>query len=232
MENWMPDFEKLILLTNDDGVKAVGLGALRHALEGFGRIFVVAPSEEKSACSHSLTIHHPVRIEETQTDVFAVTGTPVDCVVMAFRQILPRLPDLVISGINHGANLGDDTFYSGTVAGAREAALWGVPAIAVSLVSRRIDEYENAAHFVSSLVRKVEIPTGCFLNVNIPEGKPSDFRYTRQGMKRVSSAVEEKQDPRGNEYYWIGLDESELRIEQDADYKAIQGGYISEPPST
>jgi 5'-nucleotidase len=227
------DNERLILLTNDDGVKALGLRCLRRTLSRLGRVIVVAPSEERSGSSHSLTMHQPVRISSSEEDVYAVTGTPVDCVIFALRKILPRLPDLVVSGLNHGPNLGDDVLYSGTVGAAREAALAGVPSLAVSLLGSKKEEFVAAAEFVVRLISEVraeKLPEGLFLNINVPRGCPSEYRFTRQATKRADSAVEEKKDPRGRTYYWIGADLGQWNVHADSDYQAVQNGLISVTP--
>ena len=225
--------DRLILLTNDDGVEAEGLLSLRAALQRLGRVVIVAPHEERSAVSHGLTIHVPLRTLEIGPDCFALTGTPADCVMLGVRKLLPRPPDLVVSGINHGANLGDDILYSGTVAGAREAALRQIPSIAVSLLMDGEDNnFEAAAEFtvrvIEELVEKIE--PGGYLNVNIPSGTPTEYRFTRQGSKKVVSHIEEKQDPRGRPYYWIGLDRSEWIVEADTDYQSIHDGLVSVTP--
>lgn len=226
--------ELLILLTNDDGVESPGLRLLATALADFGTIVVVAPAEERSAASHALTIHQPIRVKEIQENHYSLTGTPVDCVLFAVRKLLPRLPDLVVSGINCGPNLGDDILYSGTVAAAREAALYRIPALAISLVTRKeCPDYGPATRFVRRLTEEFypeRIPQGTFLNVNIPEGELREYRFTRQGSKLVASSIQEKSDPRGRTYYWIGPDESEWVIEADTDYQAIRHGVVSITP--
>ncbi|HLV02597.1 MAG TPA: 5'/3'-nucleotidase SurE, partial [Acidobacteriota bacterium] len=169
----------LILLTNDDGVGAEGLLTLKRHLAELGRVVVVAPYEERSGVSHGLTIHFPLRQVEISRDHYALTGTPADCVLFAVRKLLPRPPDLVVSGINHGPNLGDDILYSGTVAGAREAALHELPAFAVSLVTGRNSNqgFEAAAKFTCTLIQELLpnwVSKGTYLNVNIPAGEPRE----------------------------------------------------------
>ncbi len=224
--------EPLILLTNDDGVNALGLEMAHKALEGLGRVVVVAPVDERSGASHSLSLTQPVRIEHIEADRYATTGTPVDCVILGFRKILERFPDLVVSGINHGANLGDDVFYSGTVAAAREAALHEIPSFAVSALGKQKKDLEHASgvlrHLLESLWPRVE--GGTFLNINIPEGQPRKYGFTRQGSKRVTSGIAEKTDLRGRTYYWIGPDQSQWTITPDSDYEAILGGRVSITP--
>ena len=230
----MPEGKPLIVVTNDDGIQARGLRALARALEDLGDVIVVAPADESSGVSHSLTIHRPVRIQSLGKGRFAVTGTPVDCVLFALQQISPRRLDLVISGINAGANLGDDTHYSGTVAAAREASLHRIPAIAASHAQGdRIPDYGRAAAFTASLAERVlrdGLRTGVFINLNFPVDRPLGVRITRQGTKQIRSLISEKDDPRGKKYYWIGEDVSEWDAEPDTDYFAVRSGYISLSP--
>ena len=224
--------DRLVLLTNDDGVRAEGLLALKEALSGWGRVFVVAPAEENSAVSQALTIHRPLRTFKVAGDHYALTGTPADCVIFALRKLLPRLPDLVVSGINHGPNLGDDIIYSGTVAGAREAVLHRIPAAAASSVGSQGEfNFGPVAGFVRRIIDELfPFPEGTFLNINIPEGNPVAYRFTRQGSKAAQGSIEEKRDPRGRSYYWIARDESEWMVEADTDYEAIRAGEVSVTP--
>ena len=230
----MSEKDLLVLLTNDDGGRAPGLQSLKQEMETTARVVTVAPDEERSAASHALTIHDPIRVMEVSENDYMLTGTPVDCVIFALRKLMPQSPDLVISGINSGPNLGDDILYSGTVAAAREAALYGIPAVAVSLVAKGEDlDYGPAACFIRDLVKEFypdRTPRGTALNVNIPPGKPGAYRFTRQGSKRTWSSIEEKRDPRGRRYFWIGRDESEVRLEADTDYQAINDGVVSITP--
>lgn len=224
----------LIVVTNDDGIQSRGLRALTRALSTLGDILVVAPATENSAVSHSLTIHHPVRINPLGKQRFSVTGTPVDCVLFALQKLSPRKPSLLVSGINAGANLGDDTLYSGTVAAAREGSMYNVPSIAVSQMQLRPPRsYAAAAKITRSLaaaVLKKGLPAGVFLNLNIPIGPPLGVKVTRQGSKLVQSYIAEKDDPRGRKYYWIGEDQSEWNAQPGTDYFAIRNGYISVSP--
>ena len=230
----MSEKELLVLLTNDDGGRAPGLQSLKREMETTASVVMVAPDEERSAASHALTIHDPIRVMEVSENNYLLTGTPADCVIFALRKLMPRFPDLVISGINSGPNLGDDILYSGTVAAAREAALYGIPAVAVSLVAKGEDlDYGLAARFIRDLVKEFypeRTPRGTALNVNIPQGQPGAYRFTRQGSKRAWSSIEEKRDPRGRRYYWIGRDESEVLVEADTDYQAINDGVVSITP--
>ncbi len=224
--------EPVILLTNDDGSQAEGLRALKEELLTVGTVVVVAPDEERSGVSQALTIHQPIRVLEVSKNHYALTGTPTDCVLFALRKLLTHPPDLVVSGINDGPNLGDDVIYSGTVAAAREAALHQITAFAFSLVThRKKPSFAYGARFARRLIQELEpVSEGSFLNVNIPEGKPEAYRFTRQGSRVVSSSIEEKQDPRGRKYYWIGRNKSEWLVEADSDYEAVRQGLVSVTP--
>ncbi len=225
--------EHLILLTNDDGMDAPGLVALREVLKERGRLVVVAPTSERSASSHGLTLRRHIPVIEKGEDWFGVEGTPADCVIFALHKILPRRPDLVVSGINDGPNLGDDVLYSGTVAAAREASMYEVPSLAVSLASRDHNDFRPAAEFFGKMLdelRPERLLNGTFLNVNFPHGEASSFRFTRQGNRRRVSAVVEEKAISGGTHYWIGADQSERQIEADSDYRAIQEGVVSVTP--
>ncbi len=207
---------------------------MKKELSTLGKVVVVAPEKERSAVSHGLTLHHPIRFWETSENHYALTGTPVDCVLFAIRKLLPRLPDLVVSGINNGPNLGDDILYSGTVAAAREAALYRIPALATSLVrTGEAPDYAPAARFVYWLICEFypeRIPKGTILNVNLPEGDLKEYRFTRQGSKLMASSVEEKSDRQGRKHYWIGPDESRWIVESDTDYQAVKDRVVSITP--
>ena len=225
-----------ILLSNDDGISSDGIAALRGALASLDETWVVAPDRDQSAVSHSLTLHRPLRIEEVGPRTFAVDGTPTDCVNLAINGILPERPRLMISGINRGANLGDDITYSGTVSAAMEATLLGVPAIAVSLVGREPFDFAAAAAFTRRLADAVlrdRFPPDTLLNVNVPS-LPADeikgFALTRQGKRRYGDAIVEKVDPRGKKYYWIGGDELSFVPEEGTDFTAVERGLISVTP--
>lgn len=201
----------VILISNDDGIAAAGLLALEQAVADLGEVWVCAPETEQSATSHSLSLHHPLRIRQAAERRFAVDGTPADAVYVAVHHLLRhKKPALVISGINHGPNLADDVIYSGTVAAAMEGTLLGVPAIAFSLVTRRAFEFEHAARFARSMVKAAlenPLPPRLLLNVNVPShGAPSGYEITRLGRHRYTGDVIEKQDPRGRRYYWLGGD--------------------------
>ena len=225
-----------ILLTNDDGHDAPGLSALVDSLEGLGRLIVVAPDHEMSAASHALTIRRPLRVRKTGKDRYRVDGTPTDCVHLGIFNLTDGVaPDLVISGINRGLNIGDDVTYSGTVAGALEGTLLHVPSIAVSAATGKAGEaeYSTAARFARELARRVldeGLPDGVFLNVNVPWGKPQGVRVARQGTRTYRSAVVERLDPSGRPYYWVAGADTVPAGEPDGDHRAIESNMISVTP--
>ena len=224
----------LILVTNDDGVQSEGIHALAEAMKSLGDVVVVGPLQEASAIGHALTLRRPLRIETIREGVYAVDGTPTDCVNLGCEIILRRLPDLVVSGINKGWNLGDDITYSGTVAGALEGALLGAPGIAVSL--RRTPTYDfgpaaAAAAAVAQMVLSKGIPPRTFLNINLPTGTPKGLRVTTQAKRNHVTQIDSRTDPRGNHYYWI--DEALDEYHPDggrSDYEAVMEGYASVTP--
>ncbi len=225
----------LILLTNDDGVHSAGLQALADRLQTLGRIAVVAPDRERSAIGHALTLHAPLRAEEISENRWAVSGTPTDAVNLAIHGLLKAKPDLVISGINKGGNMGDDLTYSGTVAAAMEATLMGVPAIAISLSSDSFT-YSDFTHAADTAVQMATtvlehgLPADTFINVNVPSDKPRGIRLTRQGKRIYGDAVVQKSDPRGRVYYWIGGGELGFQDLDGTDFHAVQNGYVSVTP--
>ncbi len=225
----------LILLSNDDGVSAKGLLLLRDALRRIADVIVVAPELEQSAKSHSITLRRPLRHRCVDESTHATDGTPVDCVYVALHRqdILPRWPDLVVSGINHGANLGSDVFYSGTVAAAREGALRGIPAIAFS--SLNLAYLEHAARIASTLAMQVlamNRPAGQvpLLNVNFPATEPLGIRSTCLGRRLYDDEVTVRRDPRGAEYYWVGGPGAHHHPQEGSDTEAIDAGFISVTP--
>lgn len=225
----------LILVTNDDGIQSPGLQVLAESLQSCGRVVVVAPDRERSAVSHSLTLHSPLRAERLADDRYAVDGTPTDCVNLGIHGLLERRPDLVVSGINRGGNLGDDVTYSGTVAAAMEATLMGVPAFAVSLDGNSFqrEDFRAAADFaveLATLIRSNGLPPDTLLNVNVPPGIPHGVQLTRQGRRRYGDLVVEKLDPRGRKYYWIGAGDVGFEAIAGTDFHAVQGGCISITP--
>lgn len=226
-----------IMVTNDDGIHAPGIQALAAALGELGEVTVVAPDRERSAAAHSLTLHSPLRVFEIRDRFFAVDGTPTDCVNMGIHRLLPFRPDLVVSGINHGANLGDDITYSGTVAAAMEANLMGIPAMAVSLATFEVSEHFSAAAGVAvRIARQIldnGLPADTFLNVNVPNcsaDKMNPPLITRQGRRSFVGTVIHKTDPRGRTYYWIGSDEPDFNDYEGTDFYAINRGHVSITP--
>jgi 5'-nucleotidase len=224
-----------ILITNDDGYHADGIVALEAVLSEIGDVYVVAPESEMSGASHSLTLARPLRIRQRSARHWTVDGTPTDCVTLALNQILPKdeLPHICCSGINHGANLGDDATYSGTVAGALEATILGVPGLAFSLVAYRDHDFTESARIAGEITQKAiaeGIPDGTLLNVNVPKGIPAGMRITKQGFKSARPVISEHIDPRGKLYYWIGEERSGFRAEGGTDFEAIDEGYVSITP--
>lgn len=226
-----------ILLSNDDGVNSEGLKALGDALSHLGEVYTVAPDRDQSASSHSLNLMRPLRIEEISERVFSVDGTPTDCVNLAVNGILgEKKPDLLVSGINMAANMGDDITYSGTVSAAIEATLMKIPAIAVSLAAKKDFLFSTAAHYsrvAAEFVLKAGLPENTLLNVNVPNlplEEIKGIRVTRQGKRVYQAPIVEKTDPRGKKYYWIGGNELDsLRIE-NSDIVSVLEGYVSITP--
>jgi 5'-nucleotidase len=224
----------LILVTNDDGYRSEGITALAGALRAVGAVTIVAPVEEASAIGHALTLRRPLRLEHIGEDVYAVDGTPTDCVNIAITQVFKRLPDLVVSGINKGWNLGDDVTYSGTVAGALEGALLGVPSLAVSLAATR-GAYDfsfcaRAAATLADAVLRRPLPARTFLNINAPKGQPAGFRVTVQAKRNHITSVAERHDPKGRSYFWIEEGQNQWEPHDRSDYQAVRDGYISVTP--
>ncbi len=226
-----------ILVTNDDGVRAKGIHALAEALAPLGDVVIVAPGREASAVGHALTLHHPLRIEHLRDAVYALDGTPTDCVNIGVAAVLRGLPDLVVSGINNGLNVGDDVTYSGTVSGALEGALLGVPSIAVSLQQGPGEwgkwDFSDAARVASEVAAKVlqsGLPPRTFLNVNVPHRSPKGIRLTVQGKRTHATTVSERRDPRGRTYFGIGEADDEWIPDSASDHAAIHEGYVSVTP--
>jgi 5'-nucleotidase len=227
----------LILVSNDDGIHSDGLQALADALAPHGHVVVVAPDREQSAVSHALTLHRPLRIDRVGSDRYTVDGTPTDCVNLAINGILRERPALVVSGINKGANLGDDVTYSGTVSAAMEGTLLQVPSIAISQIGRGPYDFTVAAGFAGELVERVlasPLPPDTLLNVNVPQfrdgERPCGVVLTRMGKRRYGDAIIEKTDPRGRKYYWIGGEELSFVEEDGTDFNAVSRGAISVTP--
>jgi 5'-nucleotidase len=225
----------LILVTNDDGYRSEGITALADALRPLGDVMVVAPMEEASAIGHALTLRRPLRLEFIRDGVYGVDGTPTDCVNMAVTHVFnDRRPDLVVSGINKGWNLGDDVTYSGTVAGALEAALLGIPGLAVSVqFTREHYDFSHAAELAASLAAgmfKNPLPPWTFLNVNVPRGKPKGLRATVQAKRNHIPQITKRLDPKGKPYYWIEEGQDEWEPHDRSDYQAVRDGYASVTP--
>jgi 5'-nucleotidase len=226
-----------ILVTNDDGVRSEGLHALADGLRHLGDVTVVAPQTEASAIGHALTLRRPLRMEQLGDGVYEVDGTPTDCVNIAISQLYqPRgsMPDLIVSGINKGYNIGDDVTYSGTVAGALEGALLGIPSIAASL-ERSLGAYDfsaaaAAAAQVAARVLAEGLSPRTFLNINVPTGQPKGMRVTFQGKRNHITVVSERLDPRERPYYWIEEGEDEWEPHDRSDYQAVKDGYVSVTP--
>jgi 5'-nucleotidase len=225
----------LILITNDDGYRSEGIKALSEALGPIGEVTIVAPVDEASAIGHALTLRRPLRLEQISDRVYGVDGTPTDCVNIAISQVFGnRLPDLVVSGINKGYNLGDDITYSGTVAGALEGALLGVSSLAVSLrATRGTYDFRHAAQAAAVLADAVlrrPLPARTFLNVNVPKGQPHGYRVTVQAKRNHITSVAERRDPKGRPYYWIEEGQNDWEPHDRSDYQAVRDGYVSVTP--
>jgi len=226
-----------VLLSNDDGIDAPGLHALERALQPLGEVVVVAPATEQSAKSHSLTMHRPLRVRDAGEGRYAVTGTPADAVYLALHHLVDGPVDLVVSGINRGANLGSDVHYSGTVAAAREACLHGVPSMAVSArLLQGSARFDTAGHVALQVARRLAaapLPAGVFLNVNVPPVAPDQLgglRAARLGQRTYAHAVDERTDPRGGAYYWIGGPHLAFEGGDDTDGAVVEAGCASLTP--
>ena len=225
-----------ILLTNDDGIQAPALRVLAGELAALGTVTIVVPDRDQSATSHSLTLHRPLRIQRHADGAVSIDGTPTDCVLIAFHGLLDTRPDLVVSGINHGPNMGEDVFYSGTVAAAIEGSMQGVPAIAASLVTHEPADFIEPARFIRRLVESLAgrgLGGQQVLNVNLPHRPWSEIRgvrLTRLGTRVYSDTLIEKVDPRGRAYYWIGGQDPVWESHEGTDFHAVEHGHISVTP--
>ncbi|HMM46660.1 MAG TPA: 5'/3'-nucleotidase SurE [Thiobacillaceae bacterium] len=225
-----------ILLSNDDGYFAPGLAALAKALTPLVEVTVVAPERDRSGASNSLTLDRPLILRQAPGGFYYVNGTPSDCVHLAVTGMLDHLPDMVISGINHGANMGDDTIYSGTVAAATEGYLLGVPSIAVSLASHNARHFDAAARIVVELVQRIQAlpPTEpMLLNVNVPDRPWNDLEglaVTRLGKRHKAEAVVKSVNPRGQTVYWVGASGAAQDAGEGTDFHAVAHGYVSITP--
>ncbi|WP_405285074.1 5'/3'-nucleotidase SurE [Gaopeijia maritima] len=226
-----------ILCTNDDGYLALGLNVLATAAAEFGEVTVVAPDREQSATSHALTLHHPLRARRAPDGARVVDGTPTDCVILAVGELLEDRPDIVLSGINHGPNMGEDVLYSGTVAAAMEATVLGVPAVAFSYTGEKHEELEGwqpvIANLLKGILQRDDFPEHTLLSVNLPAVPPGEVkgvRVTKLGQRRYKDSLTRALDPSGREYFWIGGGSTNWRGPEDSDFRAIESGYISITP--
>jgi 5'-nucleotidase len=227
-----------ILVSNDDGVSAAGIIALSNALSEFAQVLTVAPDRNCSGASNSLTLTNPLRINNLENGYIAVNGTPTDCVHLAIRQLCLTEPDIVVSGINAGANMGDDTLYSGTVAAAMEGRFLGLPAIAVSLVGKSLIHYDTAAVYATKIVKGLlahPISRDQMLNVNVPDlpiAEIKGIKVTRLGARHKAEGMIKTQDPAGKDIYWLGPVGSEQDAGEGTDFDAVAAGYVSITPLT
>ncbi|MEZ4414654.1 MAG: 5'/3'-nucleotidase SurE [Gemmatimonadota bacterium] len=227
-----------ILCTNDDGYLAEGLRVLAEAARSIGTVTVVAPDREQSATSHSLTLHHPLRVRRAADGAHVVDGTPTDCVLLAVNELLlDTRPGLCLSGVNHGPNMGEDVLYSGTVAAAMEATVLGIRSVAVSYTGEQYEEIsawtDRLAVLFRDLARNARFPDHTLLNVNLPAIDPADLqgvRITSLGRRRYQDAITRANDPRGREYFWIGGGVASWQGGEHSDFKAVSEGYISITP--
>lgn len=226
-----------ILISNDDGVNSEGLRSLAEVLKTLGDVFIVAPDRDQSAASHALSLYRPLRMEEISQNTYSVDGTPTDCVNLAVNGILKdKKPDLIVSGINKGENLGDDVTYSGTVSAAIEGTLLEIPSIAVSVVNKNGFQFDTASYYaliIAKYVLRRGLPKGTFINLNIPslpKGEIKGIKVTRQGKRVYGESIVENIDPRGRKYYWIGGNELGFLDIENSDIIAVNRGYVSVTP--
>ncbi len=225
-----------ILISNDDGYRAPGIAILAERVGGLAEVTIVAPDRDRSGASNSLTLDTPIRARQEENGFFYVNGTPTDCVHLAITGLLAEEPDMVISGINAGANLGDDVLYSGTVAAAMEGRFLGLPAMAVSLVGASLRHYDTAARVVEHLVHNLQrspIPSDTILNINVPDipwHELVGFQVTRLGHRHKAEPVVRGQDPRGQPIYWVGPPGAEQDAGPGTDFHAVGAGYVSITP--
>jgi len=226
----------LILLTNDDGFFAEGIQALFRELKDLGRLFIVAPDREKSASSLSLSLRQPLRVQRIRSNIYSVEGTPADCIYLAMKKFLPRTPDLLVSGMNPGPNLGQqDVSYSGTVSAAVQGTFFQVPSMAVSLIADRDGDFHfreaaRIVHRLAEFLLQHRLPEGITLSVNIPPPPLKGIKVTKVGIKRYEPDIIEKKDPRENSYYWIGRGNPKIIGDDETDVRAAQKGFITVTP--
>lgn len=226
----------LILLTNDDGFYSEGIETLFHQLKELGQIFIVAPDREQSATSLSLTLHRPLKVKKIKPNIYAVDGTPADCVYLAVRKLLPRKPSLLVSGINKGPNLGQqDISYSGTVAAAIQGTFLQIPSVAISLAHDETGKFtfDAAAKIADRMAKellKKKLPAGVTLNINIPPLPIKGVKIVKLGQKRYNPEILERIDPRKRTYYWIGTGNPKAKGDKDSDVMVAKKGYITITP--
>lgn len=226
----------LILVTNDDGFFSKGIQTLAEILKELGEVYIVAPDRDRSAVSHALTMHRPLRVESIKENCYSVNGTPTDCVVVGVKKLLPGKPDLIVSGINKGSNLGEDITYSGTVSAAIEGTILGVPSFAISLVGERPFKYETAgyyAHKIAKFVLEKGLPSDTLLNINVPNKTLQEIngiKVTKQGKRSYENSIHEIFSPWGEKQYWIGGGVISWQQMDETDIQAIMEGYVSLTP--
>ena len=225
---------KTLMITNDDGIHSPGLAALKEALLPLGRVVTVAPDRDNSAISHALTMTRPLKLTQLATDTYCLDGTPADCVAIGLSKVLGRLPDLLVSGINSGPNIGDDISYSGTVSAAIEGTMYSVPSLAVSLAGPPPQNFATAGPIIRELAARIlasGLPANTLMNINIPgDDTCKGLLVTRQGRRLWKQAVQEIQDPWGRVHYWIGGGTPLLDSGRDTDVYAVANGYVSVTP--
>ncbi|NWF99312.1 MAG: 5'/3'-nucleotidase SurE [Nitrospirae bacterium] len=230
----------IILVTNDDGVHSPGIISLYNIMKEIGDVYVVAPDRERSAVSHALTMHRPLKAEQLEDHIYSLNGTPTDCVAVGINKILPDKPAFVVSGINKGANLGDDITYSGTVSAAIESTIMGIPSFAISLALNKKNvrpfNFDTAAKIavkIGKYILENSLPYDTFLNVNVPDiplNNLKGFKLTRQGKRIYDGSIHETFDPHGEKHYWIGGGMPYWEHGEDTDIQAILDNYVSVTP--
>lgn len=226
----------LILVTNDDGFFSKGIQYLAEILKELGEVYIVAPDRDRSAVSHALTMHRPLRVDLIKENCYSVNGTPTDCVALGVKKLLPREPDLIVSGINKGANLGEDITYSGTVSAAIEGTILGVPSFAISLVGERPFKYETAGYYaikIAKFILEKGLPPDTLLNVNVPNKNLSEIRgirITRQGKRSYENSIHEIFSPWGEKQYWIGGGVVSWQKMDGTDIQAVMENFTSVTP--
>jgi 5'-nucleotidase len=229
-----------VLISNDDGIHAPGLKVLEKAIRAIAReVWVIAPTEEQSAAGHAITLRRPLRINKLKARRYTVDGTPTDCVLLGLNEVMRESPpDLVVSGINRGGNMGDDVTYSGTIAAAIEATILGIPSIAFSqhFEDGHPVKWATGAHWIPAIMKKLKgfsLPNNALLNINFPDvmaKQVTDIQVTKQGARKFNDEIKKGSDPRGNPYYWIGAQQLETRNPKGTDMSTVLGGGISITP--